>query len=95
MEYTAISFQIYEHVATITLNRPQAANAMDIVMAKELMHAAHACDTDDVRVVVITGTDNVFSVGGDLKSFSQQGDGISAHVMEVTTYFHNEPRSCV
>ncbi|NGQ95777.1 enoyl-CoA hydratase [Brevibacillus sp. SYP-B805] len=88
MNDQTISFDVRNHVATIVLNRPEAANAMNIDMAKALMHAAIECDSPNVRAVIITGSGNVFSVGGDLKSFSQQRHQLPSHLKEVTTYLH-------
>jgi 2-(1,2-epoxy-1,2-dihydrophenyl)acetyl-CoA isomerase len=88
MNFQTLSFDVKNHIATITLNRPEAANAMNIDMAKDLMRAAIECEAPNVRAVIITGTGSVFSVGGDLKSFSQQQPNLSSHLKEVTTYLN-------
>jgi len=76
-------------VAMITLNRPDAANAMDLDMSKELMHAAIRCDEDPaIRAVVITGAGRFFSAGGDLGGFSSAGDRVGALIKEMTVYLH-------
>ncbi len=55
-------------VLTVTLNRPQAKNAMNFAMVDALIGAFDDAATDDaVRVVVLRGTDGVFCAGGDLK----------------------------
>lgn len=90
MQYSAIDFNIEDQIATITLNRPSAANSMNLELAKELMQAALFCEeSKDVRAVIITGSGSIFSVGGDLRSFTQHGDQVVAHIKEVTTYFHS------
>ncbi len=56
-------------VATVTLNRPQALNAMDLVMREELRLAFIDIERDDeVRVVVLTGNGKAFCAGGDLST---------------------------
>ncbi|WP_134702064.1 enoyl-CoA hydratase/isomerase family protein [Ammoniphilus sp. YIM 78166] len=89
MEYRTLHFEVAENVATIRLCRPEAANAMNLELAKELMHASLQCDeSPDIRVVIITGVDRAFSVGGDLRSFAEQGAQLPIHLKEVTTYLH-------
>ena len=59
-----------EHVMLVTLNRPDAANAMNTQMGVDLMHCFEdlALDAGDARCVVVTGSgEKVFCAGGDLK----------------------------
>lgn len=89
MSYFAIQFEVRDHVARITLNRPDAANALNIEMGKDLMQAALQCDQDPaIRAVILTGTGRMFCAGGDLKSFAAQGENLPHHLKEVTTYLH-------
>ncbi|CAM3161172.1 enoyl-CoA hydratase [Mycobacterium intermedium] len=68
----AIEFDVEEHVATITLDRPDALNAIDARMANELAWAWQTVrDTDDIHVVVVRAAgDRAFCTGVDVK-----GDG--------------------
>lgn len=60
-------------VARLTLNRPDARNAMSQQMIRELRTAAAQIIADNaVRVVVLTGSGDVFCAGGDLKGMQQQ-----------------------
>lgn len=87
-DYTTLRFEVREQVAWITLDRPDAANALDQAMARELLEVSGRCDTDrDVRAVVLTGTGKVFSPGGDLKSFASQED-LPVHLKTVTMEAH-------
>ncbi|MGH7895915.1 MAG: enoyl-CoA hydratase, partial [Candidatus Binatia bacterium] len=55
-------------VCTITLDRPEARNALTTAMRRDLVALAEAIDGDDaVAVAILTGTDPAFSAGVDLK----------------------------
>lgn len=59
----------------ITLNRPDARNAMTLEMVQELIEAFAAVAEDpDVRAVVIRGTAGNFCAGGDIKDLSREGN---------------------
>jgi E-phenylitaconyl-CoA hydratase len=67
----AIDFSLDDHVATITINRPERMNAMDTEHYNALSEAwVRVRDDPDVRVAIITGAgEKSFSAGADLKSF--------------------------
>ncbi len=89
MTYEKIIFAVSNGIATITLNRPAAFNALDAQMAREFHDAIITCSEDDtVRVVVITGSGRAFCAGGDVKGFSEALDHIGAHVKRLTTELH-------
>lgn len=89
MDYKTIIFEIKGQAAFITLNRPEAFNALNLAVCKELMHAANRCDeSPDIRAVVLTGAGKAFSAGGDLKFFAGLGAQLSAVLKEMTAYFH-------
>jgi 2-(1,2-epoxy-1,2-dihydrophenyl)acetyl-CoA isomerase len=89
MPYNTLLFDVRDGVAHVTLNRPDASNALDMEMGRELMDAALRCDEDpDIRAVLISGAGSVFCVGGDLKNFARQGEHLPYHLKELTTYFH-------
>ena len=57
------------HVATITMNRPEVANAQDTALIDGIDAALDTADADDeVRVVVLAGNGKHFSAGHDLKA---------------------------
>lgn len=86
---TSLSFDVRDRVAHLTLNRPEAANALNIELAENLMRAAILCDEDpEIRAVVITAKGKIFSAGGDLKAFAAQGERMPSYLKELTTYFH-------
>ena len=87
--YTTLALDVRDGVAEITLNRPEAANALDAGMGRELHDAVLRCDADDaVRALIITGSGRFFCAGGDLKSFAAQGDDLPRHLKQVTADFH-------
>jgi enoyl-CoA hydratase len=64
--------EVSGHVATITLNRPKALNALSPELMDELIAAIEACDADDaVRVLIITGGPRVFAAGADIKAMAE------------------------
>ncbi len=59
-----------DHILVVTLNRPEASNAMNTQMGLDLMHAFEKLqiEQDGLRIVVVTGAgDKAFCAGGDLK----------------------------
>ncbi|MBT6275689.1 MAG: enoyl-CoA hydratase [Chromatiales bacterium] len=89
MSYEKLSLEVDNGLATVTLNRPESANAMDIQMSLELMKVSIECDENPaIRAVLMTGAGKMFSAGGDLKSFSAAGDDVPKLVKEMTVYLH-------
>jgi 2-(1,2-epoxy-1,2-dihydrophenyl)acetyl-CoA isomerase len=67
-----VTCTIADRIATITLQRPEALNALDPALLDGLReHLAHAHGSDDVGVVVITGAGRAFCAGGDLRWFAE------------------------
>jgi 2-(1,2-epoxy-1,2-dihydrophenyl)acetyl-CoA isomerase len=89
VKFDNLLFDLSDHVARITLNRPEAANGIDLALGRDLMRAAIRCDEDpDVRAVLLTGAGKMFCAGGDLKSFASFGDDLPAALKELTAYLH-------
>jgi 2-(1,2-epoxy-1,2-dihydrophenyl)acetyl-CoA isomerase len=87
--YTTIALDVRDGVAEITLNRPEAANALDAEMARELHDAVLRCDADAaVRAVIVTGTGRFFCAGGDLKDFSTRGDDLPRFLKQMAADLH-------
>jgi enoyl-CoA hydratase/carnithine racemase len=63
----AISFEVKEGVATLTLNRPHRKNAIDSVMREELKEVVFSLPRrKDLRALIITGAGSTFCAGGDI-----------------------------
>ena len=70
-EYETLLHQADAGVVTITLNRPEALNALNAVMRRELLAAIKAAARDaEVRAIVITGAGRGFCAGADLRGGS-------------------------
>src|ERR1051325_1612899 len=89
MGYETVGYEVKEGVGTITLNRPEAYNALNLTLGRDLFHAALEADEDRaVRCIVITGAGKAFCAGGDVKGFADNADRIGALIKELTTYLH-------
>jgi enoyl-CoA hydratase len=66
--FSTLIFELQSGVATITLNRPEARNALNLQMCEELRAAALAAAADEsVKVVFVRGNGPVFCAGADVK----------------------------
>ena len=89
MGYETIRYEVKDAVATITLNRPEAYNALNLTLGRELFQAALEADEDRaVRCVVVTGAGKAFCAGGDVKDFHDNAERIGVVIKELTTYLH-------
>ena len=75
MDLQTLKVETADGVATITINRPDAANAMSPLCAREISLVATRLESDPaVRAIVITGAGKMFCAGGDLSAFAAAGD---------------------
>jgi 2-(1,2-epoxy-1,2-dihydrophenyl)acetyl-CoA isomerase len=89
MPFETIRYELSGSVATITLNRPERYNALNLSLGRELFHATLEADEDRaVRCIVVTGAGKAFCAGGDVKDFDQSGPRIGILIKELTTYLH-------
>ena len=89
MDYQTLNFDVDSGVATITLNRPEAMNAMSPAMAKELHEVALQIDANNsVRAVILTGTGKAFCAGGDLGAFVAAGEQARTLILQMTGDLH-------
>lgn len=73
MEYQTIIYVKEEGVATITLNRPRALNALNALMIEEILDALQKTAADEeVKVLILTGAGRAFCFGADISSFQQK-----------------------
>jgi len=73
MSYETIIFDVTDGLATITLNRPEKYNALNMQMYKEIQDALKQCSRNaEIRAVIITGAGKAFSTGADLVELQSQ-----------------------
>jgi len=72
MEYTCITYDLAQGVATIALNRAEVMNALSSTLRRELLHALLRAPTE-ARVMVLTGSGRAFCSGQDLQDAGQIG----------------------
>lgn len=75
MAYNHIIFEVTDYIATITLNRPEARNALSTQMRADLDNAfaeVRKNAGNDIRVLIITGAGGAFCAGGDVKSMGSR-----------------------
>jgi enoyl-CoA hydratase len=75
MSYTSILTEIRGHVGLVTLNRPEAMNALNPTILRELMDALETFDADEtVGAMVVAGNDKVFAAGADIKEMAEASE---------------------
>jgi enoyl-CoA hydratase len=69
-----VLLDVSERIATVTLNRPEARNALSSEVLRQLPRLLQEAESsDDVDVIVLTGTDPAFCAGLDLKELGSAG----------------------
>lgn len=87
MAYDKIIVEISDYIATITLNRPDAMNALNSVLLDELCSALEEADASDkVRCIIITGSEKAFAAGADITEMADK----SFVEMYTQRFFENE-----
>ena len=101
--HTEIDLTVLDGVATITLDRPDALNAITPTMLGELNDAADRCASDSaIRIVVLTGRGRAFSAGVDLKALGERdlvdgkvGDVLDVPARRLTTTLSTMPKPAI
>lgn len=89
MNFEALTYEVSDNVATITLNRPDKGNALNGQLIEELFEASILCAGDEnVRAVVITGAGKQFCVGGDLDHMVAADKGAEQEMLRMATLYH-------
>lgn len=72
-DYTTILVEQRGRVGWITLNRPEALNALNSTLVSELAHAASVFDADEeIGAIVLTGSAKAFAAGADIKEMADK-----------------------
>ena len=68
MRMAAVIYEVKNHIAYVTLNRPEALNAINKQLSAELEETWHRFDADsDAWVAILTANGRAFCAGADLK----------------------------
>jgi 2-(1,2-epoxy-1,2-dihydrophenyl)acetyl-CoA isomerase len=85
----SVDLEVRDRVAYLTLNRPEAGNALDPVLIHGFRDAAESLEgRDDIGAVILTGAGNNFCVGGDLRFMNEAGDDVAAAVFGLASTMH-------
>jgi len=87
IEEGPVTLVYVDGIATLTLNRPEVANGMNLQMMQAIHAAAMRCHSDPrIRVVHLRGAGRHFCAGGDVRDFAAKGEGIGDYLKEVTAW---------
>lgn len=67
MDFETVIYKITSNVATVTMNRPDALNALSLQLTKDLDAAFRSAVSDGARAVILTANGRAFCSGGDLR----------------------------
>lgn len=88
-DFNSILYSKQDRIATITLNRPDAANGLNTEMAEELaLAAADAAADANVKAVVFTAGGRFFCAGGDIKAMAAFGDDVKVGLKHLADELH-------
>lgn len=89
MPPTTVDLRRDGDIVTLTLDRPDAANAIDLRLATDLLAAAERCAAEPgIRAVILTGRGRMFSGGGDVPAFAAAGEQAGGMLRDITTPLH-------
>ncbi len=84
-----LTLTMHDHIATVSMNRPDAYNAVNEPLARQFLELITQVDEDPtVRCVVLTGTGKAFCAGGDVKDFHEHLPGVGVHLKQLTHLLH-------
>ena len=95
-EYQDIIYTLEDHIATITLNRPETLNAFTQAMIDEWVDAIEAAKNDSkVRVMVVTGAGRGFCSGMDVRATAGRGEEAPLYTRRnyMRQHVHKVPRA--
>jgi enoyl-CoA hydratase/carnithine racemase len=88
MAYETIIYEKKDHVAIITLNRPEKLNAENAQLTTDLAHAMADADRDkNIIVLIITGAGRAFCAGADLEEVASQDPAVIRKRQEAPNFF--------
>ena len=97
-EYKTILYEVLNHSATITLNRPERLNGITNTMMRELYECVRrVADDESIRVVKLTGAGRGFCPGADLNAYSsgEPQEPNRKEYFHITSILHEMPKVTV
>jgi 2-(1,2-epoxy-1,2-dihydrophenyl)acetyl-CoA isomerase len=89
MPDATLTLDMHDHIATLTMNRPDAYNAVNEPLARQFLELITQVDEDPaVRCVVLTGAGKAFCAGGDVKDFHDHLPRVGVHLKQLTHLLH-------
>ncbi|HEX9842852.1 MAG TPA: enoyl-CoA hydratase-related protein [bacterium] len=89
MAFETIQLSKEGAVALLRFNRPESYNAVNHVMAPELLDAVIEVQDDPaIRALVLTGNGSAFHAGGDVKGFASRGEAVGQYIDRMVIPFH-------
>lgn len=89
MTFTSISVEVDDRLATITLNRPEVKNSLDVATLQELHAALGQIEDLGAGALVLTGSGDSFCAGVNLKGYDlDDREGFRAGFREVAMWWH-------
>jgi enoyl-CoA hydratase len=83
MSTNTINYEVRDHRAYLTLDRPERLNAITAEMGREIAAAVAEANADDsVRVIIVQGAGRSFSAGYDLKLYAEEGADFQPEVWD-------------
>lgn len=83
---TTVLYEVQNHIAVITLNRPEKLNALNLTAYTETTEAfANARADKDVRCIILTGSGNCFCSGDDVVEIMASGGGLEQQIKQLDT----------
>ena len=85
----AVLVEVDDGIGRLVLNRPDAANAIDLELASALADAVSTLSgRDDLRAVLLTGAGDRFCAGGDVRAFGTAGGSLDVRLEEIVSRLH-------
>lgn len=84
---------VTDHLATVTLNRPEKMNALTPALCDELIAALRSLSArSDVRAIILTGAGRAFCAGADLTILGSDGDALVAGGKRIALLIREAPQ---
>jgi len=85
----AVLVDVDDGIGRLVLNRPDAANTIDLELAAALVDAVSTLSgRDDLRAVLLTGAGDRFCGGGDVRAFGAAGSSLDVRLEEIVSRLH-------